>query len=100
MIDVQVGDYAVIFRTYRYVAVKVEKVTAQQVKASGEWSGRASTYSRINIEYAGPEEQAKALVERLTSSLALFEDDRRKAGERRDARNAALIDAALTARNC
>ena len=91
MIELKPGDFAVLHRTWKWIAVKVEKVTALQFKASGEWGSRANTYQRGQVEYAGPEDKARALVERLTSSEALCDDERRRAIERRTKRNQDLI---------
>lgn len=97
LIDIKPGDFAVIERPYnRFAAVHAGKATAAQFKASGEWSSREHTYQRQAVVYAGPQDKAELLCARLTSSTALFEDEKRKAGERRDKRNEELIAAAQT----
>lgn len=91
LVPINEGDFAVIRRRYNWAVLGVSKVTDKQIKAFGEWSSRDHTYQRHAVVFAGPEEDARRLYERLTSSEALCRDDERRANERRNKRNAELI---------
>lgn len=45
----------------------------------------------VNVRAIGPEDKLRRALERLTSSEALYGDDTRKAGLRRNERNAAIL---------
>jgi hypothetical protein len=91
-IKIAPGDFVVVGRPYgRFAMVRVSKVTAVQFKASGEWSSRDSVYRTVDAVYAGPEAAAAKVLERLVSSRALYDDEKRKAGERLEKRQADII---------
>lgn len=76
----------------RYETREILKVTDKTVSTAAMYnSSRLMRHSKSDIGWAGPETDAKRLVEQLNSSVGLMKDERRKSLERMAARNADLV---------
>lgn len=79
----------------RYETREILKVTDKTVTTTSTYSSSQPTRrSKSDIGWAGPEADAKRLVERLNSSVGLMKDEVRRSKERMIARNADLISKA------
>lgn len=87
------GDFIVTHGWRFAVQGPVAKVTAQQVKTLGGWrgGGRETLVRRVEILFAGAEDTAIALCERLESSKALCNQETKASAERHQARLLKLI---------
>lgn len=85
-------QYAVHFDGYRWECLPIVRVTAQKVICGN--GKRERHLRRDDVPLVMAEDTARKVVERLTSSESLLAEDRRKAGLRRDERNAKIIEGA------
>lgn len=87
------GQYAVVKGHYRWSLIAVRSVTEKQFKGLDDYFGhqRLRTFAIRDCRYCGDEESARILLDRLTSSDAQCDNEKRKAHERREKRNEALI---------
>ena len=93
--EINVGDWCIHNSGWRYEAVgPVERVTAKTFTAPGRWSSCSSRMLRNDCLFAGAEATVKALVERLNSSLALRDEERRNASQRHAERVRELLSEA------
>lgn len=88
-----IWDAAGYFSDPRYEASEIVKLTPKTVTIRGTW-GRDT---RRNIDgkelWAGPEIEAKALAERLNSSVGLMKGEVRRSRERHQERASKLVQA-------
>jgi len=89
-----VGLFAVSRGNYGWVLCEITEVKNVTIKATevGSWN-RKRTINKKDCVFAGPASAARTLHEKLVSSYALCDDERRRSVERRIARDAALIAA-------
>lgn len=89
------GQWAVVKSPYSWGLYRVVSVTAKQFKGVDPvWGKRENTVQLYNCVYCSDEVSARKLRDQLISSEAQFNEERRKAGERRIKRDAELIEAA------
>jgi hypothetical protein len=95
----RVGDYVVERGSYGYELHQVSAVKGK-ICTYARYGTRVGNIRMDAIVFAGDEPSARALHERLKSSHALCEDERRKSHERKLKRDAEYIsDALLRERN-
>lgn len=88
----QVGDWAVIKDRYDGVfAREVTRCSQKTFHAGTKYSNREHRYSSDAALYVGTQDAATKVAERLVSSKALYDDDCRRAYERKQKRDAEII---------
>lgn len=91
----KVGNWAVIRDRYGDVfAREITRCSHKTFHAGTKYSNREHRYARHAALFNGSEEAAKKLAERLVSSRALYDDDCRRAYERKQIRDTELLQAA------
>ena len=90
------GQIAVVKSLYSWDLVRVESATTKQFKGSVRES-YVRTIPFSQCVFCGDEASARQLYDRLISSEAQCRDEKRKAEERYEKRDAELIAAALGA---
>lgn len=83
-------QYGVYFTGFRWVHLPIVRITAHKVILQDGTHQRHAL--RDHVPLMMPEDTARKVVERLTSSESLLAEDRRKAGLRRNERNAKIIE--------
>lgn len=93
-VGIALGQYVVVNGTWRYETGKVLRMTAQYLWYSKEYRAGGQRGAKDRVVFCGAEDTAKSLLEKLTSSCALHDQERHAATARMEKRNAALIAAA------
>lgn len=93
-----IGAFVVVEGSFGWHLLRITEIKKATIKAIEEHSFAYSrTISKATCRFVGTKEAATVLYERLTSSRALCNEERRKSSERREARDARLIVDALSA---
>ena len=90
------NDAASYFGDPRYETAEILKVTAKTVTTRSVWGRGENRRLLADLMWSGPEAEAKALVERLKSSVGQMTDDVRRSRERHANRVAAILKARAT----
>lgn len=93
MIKIKVGDFVVDVGRYGNEVAQAKKVSDHCYWAVG-YDGKDRRRDGRDVVYSGDEKTAKKLSYQLTSSLALQNQERQRAGERRIKRDQEYIAAA------
>lgn len=97
--DIKVGDWVIVF-DYQYKAIgPVSATTSKTFTAPSPWSGHQGRMSPRSALFAGTKEESIRLAARLQSSLAMADDESRRAKERHEARAIDLLQKAETSRD-
>lgn len=97
---IEVGMVAVISDAYGWALAHVTKVTDAQVKVAVDGFPKYErTYRKPQVKFAGKEDAARLLYERLKSSHAQLNEETRNAGLRRSKRDADFISTAFAHRD-
>lgn len=93
-----VGAFIVVDGSFGWHLLKITEVKKATLKATEEGSrfGYARTINKASCLFVGSKDTASALCERLTSSRALCNEERRKSNERREERDKRLIADAIS----
>lgn len=94
--NVEVGQWVVEKGLYGYELHQANRVTGATVFHKRPYGNREGRIRVAALVFAGAEDAARLLHARLQSSKAQFEDDKRKAGIRKQKRDADFIVAAKT----
>lgn len=93
-IEVNKGDWVIVnhgFHEPLYRALRVIKVSPQKFVAADPSRSNARHFYKDNIHRVDTEDECRAIVERLTSSVALMKDEQRRSRERHAARVAKIL---------
>lgn len=94
--NIIVGQWAVFndapsYFDPRYEAREILKVTEKMVTTTSVYGNGPWRRNKSDLLWAGSEDEAKLLMERLNSSVGLMKDEVRRSKERMIARNDALL---------
>ena len=97
-VPIEPGDFVVVNERWRVTVSQASKVTAQCFW-SKRWGNTENRQARGNVIFAGPEQVARKLAERLLSSSALEDEETQKSRTRRQKRDEEFIARANAEKN-